>query len=1017
MRKSLSIILIVAMLLSLSLACIPASAAEENNITLMVETWEKPWEDPLYASDWIAIGSTAEWVAAFNASSVENHKFYLTADLDFEGVTDGGGNPANFLIDGNGHTITLAKTGNNRALFSNPGNFTVQNLIIKGDILSDGDVYGENSGAWNGPFSFWDQKGWVKLYNVTSAVNVTYTRNVNGSQYPSGLIANCHGGEFENVKYVGTVTVGNKAMVGAIGGLVSFCSGSVTFKNCVNDGIIQFLGKSAYYTASPTGAPGSQIFGAGGFVGNCSGTATFENCENNADIIYSGFDVYSLEVVDQETGKKMQTEVPAVQSNGSATSCVSYVGGFAGYSAAATFDNCVNNGTIYLGDASTSNHLSYVGGFYGGVNGSSTNPFVIRNSTNNGDITAIYNNPADIGGFVGFVCNNAANVIEGSVNNGAITSCKNNSLNTSYTSIGGFIGYVSLGSKYNFSLSIKDSVNNGDLKSNPKGNAYKEMWGGLIGHTVGVPLMVIENAINNGDVLMPMNRTVDNFSQGAAGFIGCCRTVGKNWSNIASASYTFTNCLNTGTVTGIRAAGFYGDNAEMNLSDDDSVTVDDLVFNFENCVNAGNIYGKDLAGGFAGYVGKDGGVTVNVKNSSNGGIICGANNAGGLLALMTGASVANVENFVNYGPVGAELVDENNTVTIATAAKGAGLVAGNEGMVSAYGAVNLGTIKGTVFVPFVVAGLANAENNVYFLSATIDDGFVGGDAVEDPEALIEIANGYEIPYAANYATIAGLIAESKNMNAGDYLPEADWDGLKAACAAAEAVITAEDFDPSSYSQVEANALYLSILKPYSTFVLKTDVSALGVAINNAKGKLLDGVEYTNASIKTLNKAIEAAEAIFALGERARSTDVTEAIADLEKAISKLREMPAPVDYSALEELIEEIGELNEDDYTAKTWKALKEALTSAKTSLSASKQNQVDAAVTALSDAVAALELKNPETEAPETAAPEGETSDETDSEIDPSEKNGCGSVIGGVAVALTAVIALAGVSLKKKED
>ncbi len=1015
MRKSLSIILIVAMLLSLSLACIPASAAEENDITLMVETWEKPWEDPLLASDWIAIGSVAEWEAAFK-SSVENHKFYLTADLDFEGYTGGNPSPKNFLIDGNGHTITLAETGNGRQFFSNPGNFTAQNLVIKGDIIVDGNGDVENYGPWNSPFSKWDAQGWVKLYNVTSAVNVRYERTISGYQYPSGVIDKCaDGSELENVKYVGTFTVGNKAAVATVGALVSYCKGgSVSFKNCVNDGIVQFLGKSAYYTGSPTGAPKSQGFGVGGFIGTCDGTATFENCENNADIIYSGFDMYSLEVVDQETGKKMQTENPAVQSNGSATTCTSYVGGFVGYSNAAIFENCVNNGTIYLGDAVTANHVSNVGGFYGRT-GSSATPVVIRNSTNNGDITAIYNHSAHIGGFIGYLCNNTDNVIESSVNNGVITNYKTNKLNTDYTSVGGFVGYLYAPGNLNFSISVKDCVNNGDIKSNPKGAAYREMWGGIIGQAAGVPLLVIENTINNGDILMPMNRAAASF-EGSAGLVGCFRTVGKHdWTNIPSASYTFKNCLNTGTVTGLHAGGIYGDNAEMAItSDDEGSSVEDFVVTFENCVNAGNIQSKDLAGGFAASVGQGGGVTVNVKNCSNGGVISSTNSAGGLFGTMTAVSVATVESFVNYGPVGAEVVDENNTVTIATASRGAGFVAGTDGVVSIYNSINLGTVKGTTaFVPFVIAGVADAEDNVYLLSATIDDGYVGGDAVEDPAELIEIANSYNIPYAANYAAIADIIAESKNLKASMYLPEADWDGLKAACAAAEAVLGAEDFDPSGYSQAEANALYLSILKPYSTFVLKSDVSSLSVAINNAKAKLLDGIEYTNASIKTLNKAIESAEAICAQGERARSTAITKAIADLDKAISKLREMPAPIDYSDLEDLIEEVNELNEEDYTAKTWKALKEVLATAKTSLSASKQNQVDTAVTNLSNAVASLELKNPKTEAPETEAPETAAP-----ETEPVEgEGGCGSVIGGVAVALTAVIALAGVSLKKKEN
>ena len=80
------------------------------------------------------------------------------------------------------------------------------------------------------------------------------------------------------------------------------------------------------------------------------------------------------------------------------------------------------------------------------------------------------------------------------------------------------------------------------------------------------------------------------------------------------------------------------------------------------------------------------------------------------------------------------------------------------------------------------------------------------------------------------------------------------------------------------------------------------------------------------------------------------------------------------------------------------------------------EQNTIDSAVSALKKAQKELvekttssQLEGVETGAPETEAPATEA---------PATEGGCGSVIGGAAVVLTAVVALGmGVSLKKKED
>ena len=332
MRKILSLVLVVAMLLSMVVLAVPASAEAAGNETdLMIKTWEKPWEssDPLVSSDWIAIGSLTDWFAVFdnaNNAALAGHKYYLTADLDFSSCRDrGDSQPSDFVLDGNGHSITLAETGKNIVLFDKPGNITIKNLVIKGNVKAYGDNPDDKNGVFLSPFAKWDHSGWTKMYNVTSAINVKYTRTVDDGQYLSGLVGVCRdGSELENVKFTGSMTVGNRAMLDGVGGIAARTYGNVSIKNCSNQGNIEFQGKAACYAGGEKSAPSSQHVGVGGIVGYSEGSGghvTFENCTNNANIFYSGFEMYYHAVVDPETNRKTQSTNPAVKSDGGAAGC------------------------------------------------------------------------------------------------------------------------------------------------------------------------------------------------------------------------------------------------------------------------------------------------------------------------------------------------------------------------------------------------------------------------------------------------------------------------------------------------------------------------------------------------------------------------------------------------------------------------------------------------------------------------------------------------------------------------
>ncbi len=179
----------------------------------------------------------------------------------------------------------------------------------------------------------------------------------------------------------------------------------------------------------------------------------------------------------------------------------------------------------------------------------------------------------------------------------------------------------------------------------------------------------------------------------------------------------------------------------------------------------------------------------------------------------------------------------------------------------------------------------------------------------------------------------------------------------------------------------------------------------------ARAEALAEELYTAESWAALKTAVENAKAALS----ATSQDVidqafnalTMATVSLDK---KVAEIPAvEVDYAALNELITAVKALKEADYTEATWATLKNMLAMAEAALTAKDQATVNSAKSAL--ALAQINL--------EKVAAKEEPKDDKPAATEPAgEEEGCGSVIGGAAVVLTAVLALgAGVSFKKKED
>ena len=240
MRKTLSLILSVIMILSVCSFAIPASAAPEGTA---INT----------ADEFMAMVSTAADATEITA------KYYLASDITLAATY---AEPFWGILDGNGHTVTI----------SNPmfADFSgeVKNLTIKGEIY-----YTDMDAA---------------AFTITSSKAFTATNCTNNANVTVMGLGKHIGGFVSSIKKVETAvvftdcvnngaiyidsTADEKMRAGGFGGIVD----SVILTNCVNNGSVYAKGNACV---------------AAGFVsraGYTAGMYTAEayNCTNNGNITY-----------------------------------------------------------------------------------------------------------------------------------------------------------------------------------------------------------------------------------------------------------------------------------------------------------------------------------------------------------------------------------------------------------------------------------------------------------------------------------------------------------------------------------------------------------------------------------------------------------------------------------------------------------------------------------------------------------------------------------------------------------
>ena len=1025
MKRTISILVIVAMMLASVLALVPVSAAEAPAGTAI---------------------TTAADFAAMDAAGT----YYLASDITLTEMYS----KANFTgtLDGNGKTITL-------------------------------------SGI---PTAIKEMKG-ATVSNLNLVVDYTFTASAAG-----GALSHWANGTFTNITVDAKYTIPEGFdMTTALGALFTEINGSSTLTNCVTNGTISILNNS-----TKDGQDGGIRYNsAGGITGKLytAKEVKFINCVNNVDIVNTQTNVSNggfVGGVESQAQLYFENCVNNGDVSGTATNHMG-ISGFVGIlgpntSTTTTFKNCRNNGNIT--DLGTTGHQNaYMGGFVGRNYGSPK--VTIENSINTGDVTSSGGGWSGAGGFVG---NGMTHGYSWTVSAPGIYTFKNciNLGNITGAQFSGGIGGGFKQHSYEGStVQMENCANFGDIEG-------KEYAGGMLGQVgdYGCDIVILKNCYNAGDITAP------NGAAGMAGYIqhGAGSATKADGYNIVNRSpMVIDNCANVGTITctfaeADRTANKYvAAGILARFGDESNGAVVDITIS--NCVNAGALvnatYPEDVAQITPEYKKDD--FKCNDSNIAYADYTAGANK------FVKGADAATVDAkaaaIAAAAPGDTTALDEALAPVLDFAA--VDYVEGWDAFAAARDAAILLTTmastpadiaKAVEDLNAAVLGLrSNANVDVTALEAAIAEGAKyenAGDkytpatfaaltaALDAARKTLSAASQSKIDAAAaaltaaiaalaekadltaieaaitkysayvadgyvstSWAPFADALAKAKAAKDNANSTKADVDAALAALnAAGEALVekasTADleakvadintKYNKDNYTAKSYGAVRSALQKADDAIksgdVGADDIAALVAALDAAVAGLLElgnfdevdaiitSVEsykekdYTPESWAALAEAIEAIENAKKPASKGNisTADVAELKAALEAAVAGL---VGYADFTALDALIASAEALTEADYTAETWAAVKTALQAAK-DLKAKAGATAPEAKTALDALQAAIDALAKVAAPTEPAATE------------PENEGGCGGVIGATAVVITAVVGL-GVTVLKKKD
>ena len=909
MKKLLSMLLIVAMLLSMVLVVVPVGAAEGDGTNATLE-----------AAGYKGITALSEITGG--------GKFYLKQNITVtsqQGLQQGSASNLTTL-DGNGHTITYgsAETPCTDSLFGWSADVYIKNLTIKAYITTTENASNRGAALTNG----FDRI--VKLENVTCDSTIVVNSSLTSCGGVLCKVQNDGNLTMINVVNKGTITVAEGKKVSNLGGIIGYVSNgnfkSIKLENCRNEanivvngeannvgglvGVVdnntagdltldmdncQNLGKITLKTTSGNTS-------AGGLVARCNANATIENSINGATDGY---------VANATAG---MIEIPA--------ECTSFeaIGGVAGVlTNNSTLTNCTNNGEIKITNTQDSGFIGGIAGNIWGKNHTYTgcvNNAPLNITRENAGVTAGIIGRNNVGGLLQIInCTNNGKITSGGKavvagilaqtekSNTTIDGCTNNadisfgvSNQNSNQAIGGILGEIKNGGSnpgtgtYVYPPTdkkyiVKNSLNVGDITLNDGADAMHV--GGIVGRAATAPHLEIDNCINRGDL------TAKNAVGWAdiGGIIGSVMSVHEYvaatndwwWGGISSADYSITNCKNYGAIDGKTVGGIVGA-AHQLYHDTIQLTIRGC-YNYET----GTVNGSDGAGGIVGKYSINGGDIggLTVSDCVNKGAVTGAGYAAGIVAL-NGSNTT-----TKFGSITG--CSNTATITGTGGAVAAGIIAGCNSNVTLSGNVNTGDATNPI-APEMTSITVTAQNNIFS----------------------QASGSYGTIFTAD--TLRAKITEAGNLNA-DLYTTTSFAGVTNAKTAAE---TALENSSDLAGMVTA---YENLNEAMGALVTKEafykDINA---AITLAGEKV--EAEYTSGTWAAMQTAKTNAQTAVTNGNE-NATEIANLTKTLNDAIDGLVRMP---NLDALNAAISnaEAKASEQNKYTSASWSAMQTKLTAAR---------------------------------------------------------------------------------------
>ncbi|MBM7716583.1 hypothetical protein JOC94_003604 [Bacillus thermophilus] len=234
--------------------------------------------------------------------------------------------------------------------------------------------------------------------------------------------------------------------------------------------------------------------------------------------------------------------------------------------------------------------------------------------------------------------------------------------------------------------------------------------------------------------------------------------------------------------------------------------------------------------------------------------------------------------------------------------------------------------------------------------------FTKSDWIDEYQHVIPLKNVEQV----DKSTLESVIAEADKVNTEKYT-EASVQVFAEKLAAAKEVM-ANESAPQSEVDGAVTALQDAIkaLQEKEAPSEEVDKSTLESVI--AEADKVNTEKYTEASVQVFAEKLAAAKEVMA-NESATQSEVDGAVTALQDAIKALQEKEAPseeVDKSTLESVIAEADKVNTEKYTEASVQVFAEKLAAAKEVMAneSATQSEVDGAVTALQDAIKALQEK-----------------------------------------------------------